>query len=188
MQHLAVMAISIALAFGLLATPLAAAAQETSRIPRIGIMLATTPPPVWRKTEWGQAFINTLHAAGYEEGRSITLEILSAEGDWKRLPTIAAELVDLKVDLVVVSACGGLLDAARRATSTIPIVVVTCNDDMVKTGVVASLAKPGGNITGLSKLTPELASKRLELLKELVPRISRVVVLWDSKYSDFSAD
>jgi putative ABC transport system substrate-binding protein len=92
------------------------------------------------------------------------------------------------VDVLYVPVCGAPLNAARKATKAIPIVVATCNDDMVETGIVKSLQRPGGNITGLSKLTPELASKRLSLLKETLPSISRVAVLWNPGYSDFKAD
>jgi putative ABC transport system substrate-binding protein len=89
---------------------------------------------------------------------------------------------------MVVPVCGAVLDAAKGATHTIPIVVQSCSDDMVATGVVASLARPGGNITGLSKITPQLAAKQLGLLKEMLPNLSRVAVLWDPGYSDFAAD
>jgi putative ABC transport system substrate-binding protein len=110
------------------------------------------------------------------------------EGNWERLPDIAAELVGLKVDVLMASVCGPTLNAAMRATNTIPIVVAACNDDMVETGIIANLAHPGGNVTGLSKMTPELTAKRLELLKEMMPEASRVAVLWDPGYSAYLAD
>ncbi len=129
-----------------------------------------------------------LRDLGYEEGRNIAIEFRSAEEKWERLPDLAAELVGLKVDVLVVGVCEAALNAARQATSTIPIVVAACNDDMVETGIITSLAHPGGNVTGLSKMTPELTAKRLELLKEMVPEASRVAVLWDPGYSAYTAD
>lgn len=99
-----------------------------------------------------------------------------------------SELVQLPVDVLLVGVCGAPVGAARRATQTIPIVVATCNDDMVETGIAASMNRPGGNVTGQSKLTPELAPKRLQLLKQAVPGLKRVAVLWNPAYSDFKAD
>ena len=163
-------------------------AQEGGNIPSIGLIWASTPTSTWREARHSQGFLNGLHDLGYEEGRNIIIELRSAEGHWERLPGIAAELVSLKVDVLVPSVCGAPLNAARQATSTIPIVVAACNDDMVETGIIASLPRPGGNVTGLSKMTPELAAKRLELLTEILPGVSRVAVLWDPGYSDVSAD
>jgi putative ABC transport system substrate-binding protein len=96
--------------------------------------------------------------------------------------------VKLEPDVILAPICGAPLNALRRATQTIPIVVATCTDDMVASGLVASLARPGGNITGQQKLTPELSAKRLEYLKQVVPGAARVAVLWDPGYSDFAAD
>jgi putative tryptophan/tyrosine transport system substrate-binding protein len=163
-------------------------AQQGGKIPRIGLIWATTPLATWRENPTSQGFLNGLHDLGYEEGRNIIVELRSAEGHWERLPDIADQLVGLKVDVLVSAVCGAPLDAARQATSTIPIVVAACNDDPVETGIIASLARPGGNVTGLTKLSPELAAKRLELLTEMVPGVSRVAVLWDPGYSDVSAD
>jgi putative ABC transport system substrate-binding protein len=165
-----------------------ASAQQVKKLPRIGLIWATTPVATWREAPAGKNFLKGLHDLGYEEGRNIVIEFRSAEGHWERLPGIADQLVALKVDVLVSGVCGAPLNAARQATSTIPIVVAACNDDLVETGIIASLARPGGNVTGLSKLTPELAAKRLELLKEMVPAVSRVAVLWDPGYSDVSAD
>jgi len=125
---------------------------------------------------------------GYLEGRDYVVEYRSTQGDAERFGPLTAELVRIPVDVLLVSVCGEPLNAARRATADIPIVVATCNDDMVETGIVKSLQRPGGNVTGLSKLTPELAPKRLSLLKQTVPAISRVAVLWNPGYSDFKAD
>lgn len=110
------------------------------------------------------------------------------EGNPERFPALTAELVQLPVDVILAGVCGAPLNAARNATRTIPIVVGACNDDLVETGVVASMRRPGGNVTGLSKLTPELAPKRLQLLKQAVPGMKRVAVLWNPGYSDFKAD
>ena len=99
-------------------------------------------------------------------------------------PTSPPSLVRLKVDVIVVDACGASINAASQATSAIPIVVAACNDDLVAAGRISSLARPGGNITGLSELTPELGAKRLDLLKEAVPKMKRVAVLWNPTYSE----
>jgi len=154
---------------GMVAASGAADAQQGGKIPRVGIISATTPVSMWRDSQFYQAFLEGLHDLGYQEGRNIAIEFRSAEGNWKRLPDTAAELVDLNVDVLVPVVCGATLNAARKATSTIPIVVGICNDDMVESGIIVSLAHRGGNITGIPKLTPELSAKRLELLKEIVP-------------------
>ena len=166
----------------------AANAQRGGHVPRIGLIGASTPLATWQEAPTSQGFLKGLHELGYEEGRNIIIEFRSAEGHWDRLPEIANELVGLKVDVLVSSVCGAPLSAATQATSTIPIVVAACNDDMVETGIVASLARPGGNVTGLTKLTPELATKRLDLVTEMVSGLSRVGVLWDPGYSSFAAD
>ena len=135
-----------------------------------------------------RSFLERLQQLGYVEGRNLAIEYRSAESKMEHLPELARELLALKVDVLWVGTCGAPLTAAMRATTTIPIVVATCTDDMVATGIVQSLAHPGGNVTGIQKLTPELAAKRLELLKEVVPKASRVAILWDAAYSDFAAD
>jgi ABC-type uncharacterized transport system substrate-binding protein len=163
-------------------------AQQGGHVPRIGLIGASTPLATWQEAPTSRGFLKGLHELGYEEGRNIIIEFRSAEGHWDRLPEIANELVGLKVDVLVSSVCGAPLNAATQATRTIPIVVAACNDDMVETGIVASLARPGGNVTGLTKLTPELATKRLDLVTEMVSGLSRVAVLWDPGYSDFAAD
>ena len=121
------------------------------------------------------------------EGQNIAIERRYSEGRAERVPDLAATLVRLGVDVIVVDACGAPLNAASQATSTIPIVVAACNDDLVATGLISSLARPGGNITGLSELTPQLGAKRLELLTEVVHRIRRVAVLWNPAYSERSS-
>jgi len=172
----------------LLLARFSAHAQPVRTTHRVGLLATTTPIATWRTLPAYQAFLAELRKLGYVESANVVFEYRSAEGEWQRLPNLAAELVNLKVDVMVVPVCGAVLDAAKGATRTIPIVVQSCSDDMVATGVVASLARPGGNITGLSKITPELAAKQLGLLKETVPNLSRVAVLWDPGYSDFAAD
>ncbi|HMF24504.1 MAG TPA: ABC transporter substrate-binding protein [Pseudolabrys sp.] len=173
---------------GVASLPLIARAQQGFQIHRIGMISASVPLSMWRETTFIREFLGALHDLGHAEGRDLAIEFRSAEGNWERLPHIAAELVGLKVDVLVSSVCGAPLNAAMRATNTIPIVVAACNDDMVETGIIASLAHPGGNVTRLSKMTPELSAKRLELLKEMVPEASRVAILWDPGYSAYLAD
>jgi putative ABC transport system substrate-binding protein len=131
-----------------------------------------------------EAFQAGLRDLGYVEGRNIAIERRYSEGRAEPLLDLAVELVRLKVDLIVVDACGAPLNAASQATGTIPIVVASCNNDLVASGLITSLSRPGGNITGLSELTPELGAKRLELLKEAVPKARRVAVLWNPTYSE----
>ena len=166
------------LVLALLAAPLAAEAQQPAKIPRIGL-LGTFPT-----NHHDQALRQGLHELGYVEGQNIAIERRYFEGKAERLPDLATQLVRLRVDVIVVDACGAPLNAARQATSSIPIVVTACNDDLVATGLISSLARPGGNITGLSELTPELGAKRLELLKEAAPTVRRVAVLWNPAYAE----
>ena len=156
---------------GLLAAPLAAEAQPAARVPRVGSL--TTAGSTGSVSSLSEG----LQALGYVEGRTIILDIRYAEGRVDRLPALAAELVQLKADVIVAWGMEPLV-AVRNATSRIPIVMVA-RGDPVGTGLVASLAKPGGNITGVTVGGPELAGKRLELLREALPRLSRVAVLRD---------
>ena len=135
-------------------------------------------PPLAGHSARIEAFRQGLRELGYVEGKNIVIEWRSAEGKLDRLPALAAELVRLKVDIIV-TAGATATRAAKEATVTIPI-VMTQDSDPVGSGFVASLARPGGNITGLSTLAPEISGKRLELLKEIVPRLSRVAVLGTS--------
>ncbi len=166
----------ITLTLGLLTMPLAAEAQQPGKVFRIGILanLPLTDPEGARL--WG-AFIEGLRELGYVEGRNITIEWRVSKGKYERLPDLAAELVRLKVDVIVAPGAQNP-SAAKQATRTIPI-VMTGTADPVGSGLVASLARPGGNVTGLSTLAPEIVGKQLELLKEIVPRVSRVAVLWN---------
>jgi putative ABC transport system substrate-binding protein len=163
----------ITLAGGAVAAyPLAAHAQQASKVPRIGFLGMTSPRTLAARLE---AIQLGLRDFGYIEGTSIIIEYRWAEGDYRRLPELAAELVRSKVDLIVTHGTPGTL-AARKATATIPIVMAVIGD-AVASGVVASIARPGGNITGQSFFDPEVRSKRIELLKELMPRLTQVAVL-----------
>jgi putative tryptophan/tyrosine transport system substrate-binding protein len=150
-------------------------AQQPLKVPRIGFLIASSRTVNAARYEmFGQG----LRELGYEEGKNIVIEWRSAEGRLDRLAALAAELIRLKVD-VIVTAGPADTRAAKEATSTIPI-VMTFDNDPVGNGFIASLARPGGNITGLSTLAPELSSKQLELLKEIVPKLSRVAILGNS--------
>ena len=148
-----------------------AEAQQPKNVPRIGFLSAVSPSTISARLH---AFRQGLRELGYVEGKNIVIEWRSAEGKSDRLPGLAAELVRLKVDLVV---SGGVATtrAAKQATVTIPIVMAS-DDDPVGSGFAASLARPGGNITGLSTLSPEISGKQLELLKEIVSKLSRVAI------------
>jgi len=150
-------------------------AQQPTKIPRIGYLIAISPSAGPVRIE---PFRQGLRELGYVEGENIIIEWRYAEGKLDRLPTLADELVRLNVD-VIVTGGPAVTRAAKEATVTIPI-VMTQDTDPVASGFVASLARPGGNITGLSNLAPELSGKRLELLKEIVPKLSRVAVFGTS--------
>jgi putative ABC transport system substrate-binding protein len=154
--------------------PLAAQAQGGKAF-RIGVLGSTEPVSA------GVAvFRQGLRELGYVEGRNVALEIRSAEGRRDQLPALAAELVRLKVD-VILAMSNAAIAAARKATTSIPIVMVSATDPL-GVGFVASLARPGSNITGLTVQTPDVAGKRLQLLREVVTNLSRVAVLWDPGY------
>jgi putative ABC transport system substrate-binding protein len=165
----------LALCVVLLAHCSSAEAQQAGKVPRIGFLAAA---PLSAMTARVEAFRHGLRELGYVEGKNIVIEWRFAEGKLDRLPTLIAELVSLKVE-VLVTAGGTVTRAAKEATVTTPIVMGFDNDP-VGSGFVASLAHPGGNITGLSSLAPEISGKQLELLKETVPRLSRVAVLGTS--------
>lgn len=152
-----------------------AGTPQRAKVPRIGYLVlpALVDPP----SEERQAFLQGLRELGYVEGKTITIEYRSAAWNRELLPDLAVELVDLKVDLIV--AAGLTIQAAKDATKIIPI-VMPATPDPVGDGFVASLARPGGNVTGLSLVAPELSGKRLELMKEAVRKVSRLAVLWNS--------
>ena len=149
--------------------------SSRTKVPRIGFLAAASPSAIAARIE---AFRQGLRELGYVEGKNIVIECRYAEGKLDRAPALAAELVRLKVDIIV-TAGPAATRAAKEATATIPIVMAQ-DPDPVGNGFVASLARPGGNITGLSTLAPEISGKRLELLKEIIPKLSRVAVLGTS--------
>jgi putative tryptophan/tyrosine transport system substrate-binding protein len=157
-----------------LAAPLGVEAQQAARIPRIGILHPGAPAT---SSHFAAAFTEGLRELGYLEGQNIVVERRFGEAKAERLSDIAAELVRLKVDVIVTSTDPGIA-AVKRQTQLIPIVMANSTDP-VGTGFVASLARPGGNVTGLSSVSPELSAKRLELLREAVPRLSRVAIVWN---------
>jgi putative ABC transport system substrate-binding protein len=167
---------------GLLAAPLAAEGQQAAKIARIGYL----SPNLAASPHLPEAFRQGLRNLGYVEGRNVVIEYRDAEGKPERLPALAAELVALKVDVIVAPGTPQAL-AARQATRTLPIVFATAADP-VESGLVTSLARPAGNVTGLSILAPALVGKRLELLTQAVPGVSRVAVLWQPGGHDERTD
>jgi putative ABC transport system substrate-binding protein len=166
----------VTLLLSLLTVPLAAEAQPVAKIPRIGVLSAGFPPGSADPAAF-EAFRQGLRDLGYVEGQTIVVEYRWAEGQGDRLPDLAAELVGLPVDLIVAGTTRAV-QAAQHATKTIPIVMAV-SADPVASGFVASLARPGGNITGMSLMAPEVSGKRLELLRDIRPGVSRVAVLWN---------
>ena len=168
----------IALAFGvtLYAGCFSADAQQPKKVPRLGYLSPVDPATDSPRAEGIRLALREL---GYIEGQNIAIEYRYAEGRPDREPGLAAELVRLKVDIIVAAAGDPTIQAAKDATKTIPIVMTGQGSDPVRAGHVESLARPGGNITGLTSLNRELGGKRLELLKEAVPKLSRVAVLYD---------
>jgi putative tryptophan/tyrosine transport system substrate-binding protein len=160
----------------LLAPCSAVEAQHAKKVPRIGYLSPTDPAS--ESTRSG-AIRLALRELGYVEGQNIAIEYRYADGKLDRLAGLAAELVRLKVDIIVVAGGDPLISAAKNATKTIPIVMVGSGADPVEAGLIESLAHPGGNITGITNLNSELGGKRLELLKEAVPKVSRIAVLYD---------
>jgi putative ABC transport system substrate-binding protein len=163
-------ALTVVLALGLLATPLAAEAQQAMKVYRIGVLGNENNPP------W-DGFRRGLRDLGYVDGRNLSMEWRWSEGKPDRFPALAMELVALRPDVIVASGTQGVR-AAMEATSAIPIVMTTSSYPE-KIGLVKSLSRPGGNVTGLSNVGPELSGKKLELLKEIAPKVSRVAVLWN---------
>jgi putative ABC transport system substrate-binding protein len=163
---------------GALAAPFASFAQQPAKIARIGFLHAASPQGAEIRL---QAFRDGLRELGYVEGKNLQLEVRWAEGKLERLPTLAAELVQAKVDVIVAGTSPAVV-AAHEATRTVPI-VMPVSSDPVGEGLVASLARPGGNITGLSLMAPELGQKRLQLLQETFPKVSRALaVVWNPAY------
>jgi putative tryptophan/tyrosine transport system substrate-binding protein len=164
----------VTLALSILVAPHATDAQQAKKVPRIGVLVLGSPPsaPDWKQHS---PFLQELRDRGWIEGQTIALEYRWAAGHVDRLPALAAELVRLQVDLIV-AGTGPAIRAAKDATASIPI-VMTAVPDPVRAGFVASLARPGGNLTGISNIQMELADKHLELLRTLLPTLSRVAFL-----------
>ncbi|PYN82945.1 MAG: ABC transporter substrate-binding protein [Candidatus Rokuibacteriota bacterium] len=167
--------LAIVLTVSFILAPLAAAQQPT-KLPRIGYIVLSptseTPSPE------RAAFLTGLRELGWIEGKTIAIEYRSAKWNVELLEDLAEDLVRMKVDVIVTAGGGAPLRAAKQATSTIPIVMARSVDPVAE-GLVATLARPGGNVTGVSFMIPELGSKRLELLKEIAPRVTRLAVLWN---------
>jgi putative ABC transport system substrate-binding protein len=153
-----------------------ASAQQPKKVPRIAYL---APGDAARESTHFEAIRLALRERGYIEGQNIAIEYRYAEGKLDRAPELAAELVSLKVDIIVVAGGTMWVRAAKNATKTIPIVMMGPGSDPVEAGLIESLARPGGNVTGITNLTGELGGKRLELLKEAVPKLARVAVLYD---------
>ena len=162
-----------------LALAVIAEAQQQAKLPKIGWL---DSGPSVRGTRLGELFLRRLSELGYVEGKNITIEYRSADDKLDRLPALVGELVRLNVDALVTSTTPGAI-AAKNATKTIPIVFILLAADPVAAGLIDSLARPGGNITGLTNIAAELGGKRLELLKETVPKLTRVALLWDPQNS-----
>ncbi len=168
------LALIVMLTLGTLVAPLTAGAQPAKKVPRIGVLYATAPASASQNVE---AFSQGLREHGYLEGQNIVVERRYGEARPERMAELAAELVRLKVDVIVTSTDQAIA-AVKQQTRMIPIVMVFSSDP-VGTGFVASLARPGGNITGLTSISPELSAKRMELLKEVIPGLSRVAIMWN---------
>ena len=171
-------ALALALTFGLLVAPLDARAQQPAKIPRVGILFFGFPASPSEPAPLGRAFVEGLRNLGWVEGRNVMFEWRYAEGKTDRYPALAAELVALKVDVIVASSTPAAV-AVKQATNTIPVVMVAVSDP-VGSGLVGSLARPSGNMTGLSLLAPALSAKRLDLFKQAMPKLARAAVLWNT--------
>ena len=167
---------SFLVAVVLLAVAVTAEAQQPKKVPRIGYLSSSDPATESTRAE---AVRLALRERGYIEGQNIATEYRYGEGTQDRYPELVAELVRLKVDIIVVAGGDTVIRSAQNATKTIPIVLTGSGSDPVKAGFVESLARPGGNVTGLTNLSRELGGKRLELLKEAVPKVARLAVLYD---------
>src|SRR5215468_11042117 len=154
-------------------------AQQTKKVPRIGMLVSSGTASSQRN--WLNAFRQGLHELGYVEGQNIIIERRDPEGRTERYSELAAELARLKVDVLVTGGLTGA-GAAHKATTTIPI-VMAAGGDPVKIGLVSSLARPGGNVTGNTAISPDLSTKALELIKEVLPKVSRVAVFWNPEGS-----
>ena len=173
-SHRAALALLVTIVAGVLASPCAAPGQQAAKAPRVGVLFAGTPTTA---APFNEALTEGLRERGYVEGRNIIVERRYGGGHSDRITAMAAELVRMRVELIV-TGTDTAIAAVKRQTQTIPVVMAGASDP-VGTGFVASLARPGGNITGTSRMSPETSGKRLELLREAVPRLSRVAVIWN---------
>src|SRR5215468_7746831 len=169
-------AVPILVAVILLTVAVVTEAQQTTKVPRIGYLSNADAATDSARAEGIRLALREL---GYIDGQNIAIEYRYAEGKLERTPELAAELVRLKVDIIVAAGGDSVIRPAKNATKTIPIVMAGGGIDPVKAGLIESLARPGGNVTGLTALSTELGGKRLELLKEAVPKLARVAVLYE---------
>jgi ABC-type uncharacterized transport system substrate-binding protein len=165
---------------GAFVAPLGAGAQPAGRAIKIGILSTVNP----RTTTFFEALVQRLRELGHVEGQNLVIEFRNAEGDVTRLPALAAELVRLSVNIILASGPEVTLQAARKATATVPIVIAAVDFDPIARGYIVSLAKPGGNVTGVSLRQIELTGKRMQFLKDALPYATRVVVFWDRISAD----
>ena len=165
----------------MLAALFVAEAQQAGKVYRVGFLGSTSPSGYASQVE---AFRGELRDLGYVEGQNLVIEFRDAQGDVTRLPALAADLVRLNVDVILASGPEVTLQAARKVTATIPIVIAAVDFDPIARGYIASLAKPGGNVTGVFLRQIELTSKRMQFLKEALPNVTRVAVFWDSISAD----
>ena len=175
-----VIGLIVTLALGFLVTPLCANAQLLGKVFRVGVLLPADigPSLIFRGLK------QRLQELGYVEGQNLALEVRAAEGKFERLPGLAAELVRLHVDVIVTTGPEATLRAAKGATDTIPIVMIARDYDPIARGYVAGLARPGGTITGVFQQRMEVTAKKLELLKEALPMLTRLAILWDDASTD----
>jgi len=160
-----------------LVAPRGAEAQQAGKVPRIGI-LVTANPRVY------DDFVDQLRKLGYIEGQNLALDFRSAEGNYERHPALAVELVKMRVDVIVAAGSEAPVRAARQASATIPVVMIAIDFDPLAHGYVASLARPGGNVTGVFLQQTQLGTKRMELLKASLPKLASVAILWDASAAD----
>jgi len=162
---------------GLLATPLAARAQQMRKVWRVGVLVTANP-------RLYDGFVDELRRLGYVDGQNVVLEFRNAEGKYERFPALAADLVRAGVDVILAGGGEAPFRAVRQATTTIPVVIVAIDYDPLALRFVVNLARPGGNVTGVFLQQIELTAKRMELLRALLPKLTRLSILWDPSAAD----
>jgi len=175
MRRLRTLGLTVALIFGIFAAPVSSSAQQPAKFPRIGFLGNSTAA---LEANLIGPFREGLREFGYVEGRNILIDFRWAEGKYERFPALIGELLAQKVDVIVTAGTPATL-AVKKATTSVPLVMVAVGDP-VGTGILPSLSRPGGNITGLTSISPELDGKRLELLREVAPNVSHIAVLWNA--------